>query len=168
MLASGSLLTLHGFNLKNQMTMVEPRGRLWIEGENLIPPEGKRVTWGVTVTPDEMPQYWKFHIICHANTSVWVRAYWDKPEHIMYEKLGNTVDEIVYIQLYNPDQHKKWTWYIDNTSGHTASIKNFTIIYEGVIKPNEIRGNNFIIIGGTVIAISIIILYLIIKKHIFN
>ncbi|WP_455364808.1 hypothetical protein [[Eubacterium] cellulosolvens] len=145
--------------------MVEPKGRLWIEGEDLIPPEGKRVTWGVTVTPDKMPQYWKFHIICHANTSIWVKGFWDKPERIMYEKFGDNIDEIVYIRLYDPDHHKKWTWYIDNTGEHTASIKNFTVIYEGALKPNEIKGNNFIIVGGSLTVISIT-LFLIFRKRV--
>ena len=164
-LSSGLILVVYGYSLKSQVQEIEPHGRLWIEGENIIPPGGKRLTWGVKVEPEKMPQYLMFHIMCSSNTSIFVKAYWDDPDRIMLTLFGDDVDETVFIQLTDQIHQQKWTLYLDNTGERTASINNFTVIYQGILKPNEMKGKNLMYLGGALVSISSIVLIVFRKKR---
>ncbi len=154
MLLAGVSLILYGLSLRSEVVTVEPKGRLWVEGEDYVPPEGKRLTWGVAVRPEEAPAYWRFHVVFRANASAWVKAYWDDPSRAMYEESGSSIDDVVLVKISDMDHHREWTWYIDNTGKHTVSVENFTVVYEGVVKPKETLGGRVAYSGGAVAALS--------------
>ena len=94
-----------------------------------------------------------------------MKSFWDNPNNTMIEIFGLDIDEVKYVKLTDMGHHKQWTWYIDNQGKKTVSIKNFTVIYEGVIKPKESLGKFFMGLGFILIFIVIISLIVILKKY---